>query len=321
MTFKQLAKFIYFRLPKFLKPMADRMIWLYWAEPVDRKEYFYEILPIKKQVLTFFRLFWKPKNIYQYYFEGQFTVEIDKKNKFVLQHFGKQFLIETMLFWHGLKAWENNSNKIWIELSKFSEVVLDIGANTGIYSLITASVNTKATIHAFEPVQRIFKKLVYNTEINHFSVHCHEFALSDQDGLATIYDMPDRHLYSLSINKNIAYKADSLLPTQIPILRLDTFIEKNKITKIDLIKIDVETHEPEVLRGMGKYLALWKPTILVEILNNEVGKQVEQEISGIDYLFFKIDDNKIEPVKSLSPDEQFCNYLLCDREIAKKIGL
>ena len=44
----------------------------------------------------------------------------------------------------------------------------------------------------------------------------------------------------------------------------------HKITKIDLLKIDVETHEPEVLEGYTKYIHLHKPTMLIEILNDEL---------------------------------------------------
>lgn len=39
---------------------------------------------------------------------------------------------------------------------------------------------------------------------------------------------------------------------------------------MDLMKIDVEGYEPQVLEGMGKYLALMKPAMLIEILSNEV---------------------------------------------------
>ena len=39
------------------------------------------------------------------------------------------------------------------------------------------------------------------------------------------------------------------------------------------MKIDVETHEPAVLKGMGEYLRSFRPTMLIELLNDEVAQQ------------------------------------------------
>ena len=50
---------------------------------------------------------------------------------------------------------------------------------------------------------------------------------------------------------------------------LDKIIKKNKILKIDLVKIDTEGHELQVLKGMNK--SLKKIThILVEIHNDKI---------------------------------------------------
>lgn len=92
-------------------------------------------------------------------------------------------------------------------------------------------------------------------------MHCFGCAASDENGTAIIYDTPTEHIYTGTVNKNILAPEVEVIPTEIKITRLDTFIERMNIEKIDLIKLDVETHETEVLEGFGEYLDKFKPTL------------------------------------------------------------
>ena len=47
-----------------------------------------------------------------------------------------------------------------------SDVIFDIGANTGIFALVSGAANPKARIFAFEPVSRVFEKLKGNVALN-----------------------------------------------------------------------------------------------------------------------------------------------------------
>lgn len=98
-------------------------------------------------------------------------------------------------------------------------------------------------------------------------------------------------------------------------------LKKNKISKIDLIKIDVETHEAEVLEGFSEFLPVYKPSMLIEILTDEVGEKVESLVKDLNYLYFNIDElGSIRQVKSLSKSD-FYNYLLCSPQTADKLNL
>ncbi|MGZ6520119.1 MAG: FkbM family methyltransferase, partial [Bacteroidia bacterium] len=144
-----------------------------------------------------------PENIYRHlYFEDVFTVK-SESYKFLITHYG--FQLENEIFWKGLtNGWEKVSMKLWIELSKKSAVILDIGANTGIYSLVSKTVNPTAEVFAFEPVERIYNKLEKNNKLNNYDIHCFELALSDKNGEAIIYDPLTPHVYSVAVNKNIS---------------------------------------------------------------------------------------------------------------------
>jgi FkbM family methyltransferase len=283
----------------------------------------YKIIPFKKQIFSFVKLFYKPsENIYRHlYFNGVFKVKTEGNKSFKIIHYGYQ--IENEIFWEGLdNGFEKVSIDLWKKLSAHSNYILDIGANTGIFSLIAKSINNEAKIHAFEPIHFTCEILKKNIQLNHYQAECHEIALSNFCGTAEVFLPEDANMvYSVTVNKNLNAIEQKTKKAIIDTTTLDDFIEKNNIPKIDLIKIDVETHEPEVLEGYQKYIKLHQPTILIEILNDEVGQKVQKLIHGIDYVFFNIDENKgIRQVENITKSDYY-NYLICDRNIAKQLDL
>ena len=283
----------------------------------------YKKLPYKKPFFELLKNFVAPsENVYKHFhFEGDFEVQIDKSHSFLMRHYG--FELENTLFWMGIrKGWEKTSISLWTELVKKSDVIFDIGANTGVYSLIAKSLNSQSKVYAFEPVKRVYEKLEYNNRLNDYDIVCFAWAISDSDGTATIYDTPTEHVYSVTVNKNLSAENIEVIPTEIKVRRLDSLIEEMKIEKIDLIKIDVETHEPEVLEGFGKYLDKFKPTMLIEVLNDEVGEKIEALVKGCDYLYFNLDEksDSIRKVERITKSDYY-NYLICSREVAREIKL
>jgi FkbM family methyltransferase len=283
----------------------------------------YKKLPYKKPFYELLKNFVIPgENVYKHlHFEGDFKVQVDESHSFLMRHYG--FELENTLFWMGIKnGWEKTSISLWIELVGKSEVVFDIGANTGVYSLIAKSLNPQSKVYAFEPISRVYEKLAYNNRLNDYDIVCFDSAISNADGTAIVYDTPTEHVYSVTVNKNLSAQNVEVIPTEIKVRRLDSLIEEMKIEKIDLIKIDVETHEPEVLEGFGKYLDEFKPTMLVEVLNDQVGEKIEALIERKDYLYFNLDEksDSIRQVERITKSD-FYNYLICSREIAREIKL
>ncbi|CAF3382045.1 unnamed protein product [Rotaria sp. Silwood2] len=157
--------------------------------------------------------------------------------------------------------------------------------------------------------------------LNSFDVECYEKAISNADGTAIFYDPETEHVYSVTVNKNLWDKDVKVIETKIDTVTLDTFIKQNNLPKIDLIKIDVESHEPEVLQGFSEYIKQFRPTMLVEILDEEVGKEITKLVDGLGYLYYNINEyGKIYQEKELKKSDDY-NYLICDRAIATKLGL
>jgi FkbM family methyltransferase len=281
----------------------------------------YQIIPFKREVFSFIKLLGSPsESIYKHlYFKGNFTVHIDPTHSFIIRHYG--FVVENSLFWKGLDDWERKSLDIWITLAKTSSVIFDIGANTGVYSLCAKSVNSSAQVFALEPVTRVYEKLCRNIELNDYDVVALETAASNANGTAEIYDMAGEHEYAATLDRDI-YSNFELIESTVKTARLDTLIEQRGIETIDLIKIDVEGHDPEVLIGLGKYLNICKPSILIEVLSDDAGHRIHELLSPLDYLFFYIDENSRTAlrVNMLSAREHH-NYLACRKEVAEDLNL
>ncbi|MBI4945014.1 MAG: FkbM family methyltransferase [Bacteroidetes bacterium] len=283
----------------------------------------YKLFPFKKELFTILKSVWQPpENVYKHlHFKGEIKIQINNTLSFQMQHYG--YLIENELFWRGINnGWEKISLALWMELCKTATTIIDIGANTGIYALAAKTMNPQATVYAFEPIKRVYEKLQYNCKLNKMEIISEPYAISNTDGYADIYDTTEDHVLSVSLNRN--FNADlniDFVPVRIPVKKLDSIVESGNISRIDLLKIDTETHEPEVLEGYKKYLVLHKPTMLIEILNDEVAQKIEKSVSGLGYLFFNIDEqNPPKQVLKLTKSDYY-NFLLCDEQTAKKLKL
>ena len=236
------------------------------------------------------------------FFKGRFTVKTISGNQFYLMNWGHPtYELENKIFWSGLYSIdESTSIKVWEELSMISSTIIDIGANTGIFTLVAKSVNPNAKVIAFEPISRIYEKLLKNIYLNQYNAAAFDIGISNFDGEQEIYDFPDiKNPYSASLDlqqvNEISSRAQfDLKKILISTKKLDSLINEMQIKKLTntLIKIDVEQHEPFVLDGMKNMMQEQKPIILIEILNNKIGDAVTKFMQNYNYDYFKIIEGK-----------------------------
>ena len=132
-------------------------------------------------------------------------------------------------------------------------IVLDIGANLGSFTLPLAKANPHLTFHAFEPQRIIYYQLCGNTLINGLdNVHCHNFGLSDKRDRFDI-ELPDYategNIGAFSMDKEVReneYECQTKGNTETMVVFP---LDDGRHQKVRLIKIDVEGHELEVIKG------------------------------------------------------------------------
>jgi FkbM family methyltransferase len=244
-------------------------------------------------------------------FVGKFNLTLPNNSNLKLNHFG--YYIENELYWMGLETkWEKQSIRIWTELSKSSTFIFDIGANTGIFSLLAKAYNSDSVVYAFEPQPNIYKCLVKQIELNQFNIQAINIALSNENGTSKFYNYTfsdDANSTAGSLNKEFRD-----LPGQhyidVTTRTLTDFVHENKINRIDLIKMDVESFEPQVIKGGIDVISEHKPIMIIEIQDDQVGMQLSNMLKPLGYIYFNIDENRgLISVEELGA-QQYKNHLL-----------
>jgi FkbM family methyltransferase len=143
---------------------------------------------------------------------------------------------------------------------------IDIGANIGNHTI--GLQNCFLHCHAFEPNPRTFRLLKANTA-EKANVTCYSVALSDVAGEAD-FDLDfvnsgKSHIVASELANTVALNASLI---KVKTEKLDIILDP--YPRIGFIKIDVEGHEMEVLRGATNILREQKPPLLLEVLASEI---------------------------------------------------
>ena len=124
-------------------------------------------------------------------------------------------------------------------------VVVDVGANIGIVTQYMRDYSRK--VYAIEPSPEHFEALKMNKEFNKWDdVELFNIALADKDGKMQLNRLEENRTCHSLINK-----FDDKNSVEVETMAMDTFMEKNKIEKVDFMKFDVEGAEDMILRSEG----------------------------------------------------------------------
>jgi len=141
------------------------------------------------------------------------------------------------------------------------KVFLDIGANIGNHTIWFA--DYLSSIYAFEPNPEALKLLQENVNQNRLTrkVKIFPLALSDKNGKAFFFRHNPGNLGSARI-----IEEDRKGALEIDVKIGDEILNSTRSIHIDFMKIDVEGHEVEVLRGLRETIRTHRPVALIEYL-------------------------------------------------------
>ena len=224
------------------------------------------------------------------YPQGVFDAKYMGKTLIKLYSSGAQ--VENEIYWRGIEnCHEKLSVKIWIALCEIlnPKVVWDVGANTGTYGVIAKYFAPQSDVSVFEPLQVAIEIAQKNFQINNYDGNFHQLALGNFSGKGKVFlESNVNFAYSVTVNKNLSQKV-GMRELSIQVEEARAFIHSASEFP-DLVKIDVETFEPEVLEGF-RDLDLSGTTFLIEILNDLIAKKVERILPPKDFFYFNIDDS------------------------------
>ncbi len=176
-------------------------------------------------------------------------------------------------------AYEPNQLHFLKQVLKPMGVFLDIGANSGIYSLVAAQiVGQKGQVFAIEPSGREFKHLQKNVELNRQrNIRPLRLAIGDQEGFQTLRVAAIPRTGHNTLLTKFSYEDTALESVEeVKVTTIDALIKSEKISRLDVVKLDIEGYELPAIMGAMRTLEEFHPTLLVEMLarNEESTKQV-----------------------------------------------
>ncbi len=169
--------------------------------------------------------------------------------------------------------WFEKEMEFWRNYIKPGMTVIDVGANAGVYTFSAAlKVGLEGRVLAVEPFSGCVNCLQETCQINNLPwVTICAGAASDFDGTVKLrlHNASElNEIISIDDTSDIAFE-------EIPCFTLDTLIEKEKLTRVDILKIDAENHELAVLKGSGKLLSKYAPVIIYENIAGSKGSNYE----------------------------------------------
>ena len=128
-----------------------------------------------------------------------------------------------------------------------------MGACVGNFTLTSSIFYNYSKIYSIEPVKETYNILKLNTK-NYHNVLVFNVGIGNKNEAKTIYFTDEEKDRSSFHRDNILNKA-SIKTEVVNILTLDAFIHAQKITKVDILKIDVEGFEKEAIDGLRNLIS------------------------------------------------------------------
>jgi FkbM family methyltransferase len=221
--------------------------------------------------------------------------------------------IASPVFWRGWAGHEPESAQVFYELARDALVTFDIGAHVGYYALLAAHANPAGRVFAFEPLPQVHERLTANVALNNASnITCVTCALGSPAGRAEFFHPRDGIPSSSSLSHRFMQTVvarSELVTSTVDVVEGDDFVAAKEIDRVDLIKLDTETTEPAVIRGLLGTLQRDRTPIICEVLDDSVARDLQELLDPLQYEYFLLTDAGPQQMKGIRSDPQWRNYL------------
>ena len=204
---------------------------------------------------------------------------------------GKKWIVGSGEHGYWLGSYEIHKRRAFEQEVKPAQVVYDIGANVGFYSILAAHLaGAKGMVYAVEPLRRNVEFVRRHAEINQMkNIEVFEAAVSDQSGEA-FFDL------GVSIATGHLSETGSV---KVPMIRLDDLVLTGDILPADIIKMDVEGAEHAALLGAEQLIETHRPIIFLDTHGREVHDLTIKLLSNYGYQFEILDNRPLSAAKEL----------------------
>lgn len=208
--------------------------------------------------------------------------------------------------------YEQEEIEFILKLVRPGDFFFDIGGNTGWVSMHVAKKEPSTTVHAFEPIPRTSSIFEQNLKLNALpNIHLHKIALSDSEGVAEFYFNEQESGATSMRNIRETQKAVQI---SVKTERLDEFVRRNGIKRMDFIKCDVEGAEFFVIKGGLETIKEHKPILFVEMLRKWAAKfnyhpnDIIKLLSASGFECYAIEKDSLSPISFMDDSVMATNF-------------
>lgn len=167
-------------------------------------------------------------------------------------------------------------------LSSLPKVVVDIGANVGLFALYMTMTQNIDVMHCFEPTPSSIKLLTHNTA-GIDNIHIHPVGLSNFKGEAFL----DINPRNSGENKLVENEAGENKKIKVRIESAADAFKQLKLTYIDILKVDTEGCEVQILDSLKPWLG-YVGIILVEYHDEADRREIDNILNGYNLFGAKV---------------------------------
>lgn len=169
---------------------------------------------------------------------------------------------------------------------KKNDVIIDIGAHVGFFTIYAAKQASEGKIYAFEPASTSFVLLKRNVEMNKLSnVITENYAVLKNSGTATLFVDKNFAIGNTMFGEGSPHLEKEIVTT----ISIRDMFNKYQIKRVDLLKLDCEGAEFEIILNLTKNELEKIVKISAEIHHN-IGNHTVEELSG----FLKANNFSVE---------------------------
>lgn len=264
--------------------------------------------------------YWLHRNVHRYFLDhirvkGTVTLRIEDVQLRMYSN-GDDGIVDALYFTQE-KYGEYEEVHLFKSLAERSQVIFDVGANTGLYSIVSMLQNPEAKVYAFEPYAVNIERLKKNAALNGLEGQIKivdnaignkreeiEFAVPATDEISDVLSA------DLEFTDQFSEQSGGFTTASVDQITLDGFVKEASIRRADLVKIDVENYEVSVFEGAFEMLQKHEPIILAEIFVDAERKAFFNEhLEKLGYHCYMVGKKGLFRTDELAENPDCRNYL------------
>ena len=202
---------------------------------------------------------------------------------------GKKWIKSAGVNAYCLGTYEIEKQKLFEKIVKPNDIVFDIGAHVGFYTLLASElVGESGKVFAFEPLSRNINYLKRHIALNKCNnVFVMEAAVCDKAGEVYFEELHDS-FYGRVVDEQTDIKVASIV--------LDNLLKNDELPAPNVLKIDVEGNELLVLKGAENILQKYHPVIFLATHSEKIRNDCFNFLENLKYNFKNITDKDISEI-------------------------